>query len=131
MVSRAKVLLIDDDLEVHRLVTNLLRSDFLIFTATDGVDGVLKAQRFPPDLVLLDINLAHKYDGFKTLAALKHLPRMGPVPVVMFTADASSQSARMARAAGAAGYILKHSLTPAQFVSRVQSAVTHGATTVS
>ena len=131
MVSRAKVLLIDDDLEVHRLVTNLLRSDFLIFTATDGVDGVLKAQRFPPDLVLLDINLAHKYDGFKTLAALKQLPRMGPVPVLMFTADASSQSARMARAAGAAGYILKHSLTPAQFVSRVQSAVTHGTTTVS
>ena len=125
MVSRAKVLLIDDDLEVHRLVVNLLRSDFLVFTATDGVDGVLKAQRFPPDLVLLDINLAHKYDGFKTLAALKQLPRMGPVPVLMFTADSSPQSAHLARAGGAAGYILKHSLTPAQFVSRVQVAVAH------
>ncbi|HVW01874.1 MAG TPA: response regulator [Planctomycetaceae bacterium] len=131
MESRSKVLLIDDDVEVHRLVTNLLRSEFLVFTARDGVDGVLKAQRFPPDVVLLDIDLAHKYDGFKTLAALKQLPRMGDIPILMFTADSSTKSAHAARAAGAAGYILKHSLTPAQFVARVQFAVAHAASTAS
>ena len=59
-MSIIRILLVDDFVPWHAAVKSLLRVNPLlqvIYTATDGLEAIGKAQQFQPDLVLLDIGL--------------------------------------------------------------------------
>ena len=82
---RSNVLIIEDEpliaMHLEQLVTDMGHS--IIGNATTRSGAVVMAQRFPPDLVLADIQLA---DGSSGLEAVRDILAMFDVPVVFVTA---------------------------------------------
>lgn len=109
MVKRIKntILIIDDDSELLAALKDLLEAyDYSVVTATDGAAGILKLNSFKPNLILLDISMPGM-DGMEVLAKLKSNPDTSPIPVVMLTAIADTNTLWKAQEMGAVDYIVK------------------------
>ncbi len=86
MEKRAKVLLIDDDIDfVEATKTVLETGPYEIIVAHEGDEGLRKAREENPDLILLDVIMPVK-DGFTAAEQLKKDPQLSQIPVIMLTA---------------------------------------------
>ena len=102
-----KILCIDDSRMVHMVVTKTLRAlDVEVITAVNGQEGIEKAELESPDLILLDATMP-VMDGIETLAALKCNPATKDIPVVMLSADSTSDDLEKARQYGALKFFSK------------------------
>ena len=103
--ARQRVLIIDDEKDVHYSFRRLLEKEPLeILSAESGDEGVRLARKTPPDLIVMDIRMGHQ-NGLDTL---KELRQLNPKQVViMMTAYGTSQTAIEAMKLGAYDYILK------------------------
>lgn len=81
------VLMIDDEEGFCSLIKESLelRSDFDVFVATNGPEGITIAKRVKPDIILLDIRMPDM-DGFKVLERLKKDKNTMAIPVIMLSA---------------------------------------------
>jgi two-component system response regulator AtoC len=100
----ATILVIDDEPGVHKSLNLLLQSDFSVHTALSGEEGLEKAGVISPDLVLLDL-IMPQMSGMEVLSKLTQNGKQ--VPVIIFTAYGSVDSAVRAIKLGAADYIEK------------------------
>jgi len=119
-MSRPRVLLADDHRIVAEGLRHILSAEFdLVGVAEDGRELVEAARALRPDVIVADIAMP-RMGG---LEALVELRRDDPgVRVVFLTMHAESAYARRALAAGALGFVLKHS-APAELVLAVRSAL--------
>jgi CheY-like chemotaxis protein len=102
-----KILSIDDSRMVHMVVTKTLKPlDVEVVTAVNGQDGIEKAERDKPDLILLDATMP-VMDGIEALAVLKANPATRDIPVVMLSAESAKDNADQARQLGAINCIAK------------------------
>lgn len=104
---RFTVLHVEDNASARALVRLALESDrFAILEAADGREALALAEREPPDLAIVDLNLGptrpDSPSGFGLLQRLRD--RM---PAIVLTVDQRPESIRRATAAGAWGYLLK------------------------
>lgn len=105
--SRARVLIVDDSADVHRLLRARLKHDELeLDSATTEDEGFDRALAFSPDLVLLDVGLPTD-EGLRLLRRLKDDPRTRDVPVVMLSSFQSPQIKVAAFDLGAVDYVTK------------------------
>jgi DNA-binding response OmpR family regulator len=82
-----KVLLIDDDHELGRLIEAILRPlDITLYQSYTGGDGLKKSYDLHPDLIILDIMMPDM-NGFEVCARLRE---MSNVPVLMLTARSNN-----------------------------------------
>lgn len=89
MANRAKILLIDDDIDfVDATRTVLEKNDYTVVAAFEGQAGLQKAREERPDLILLDIIMPVK-DGFTAAEQLKKDPVLSKIPVIMLTSFSS------------------------------------------
>lgn len=79
----------------------------LIAQATDGIEGVIMAQQYNPDVILMDIGLP-KMDGITATKKIKEELKLD-CAVLMFTSRDSKDDIFAAFKAGADGYIMKGS----------------------
>ena len=84
MAEPAKILLIDDDPIFVEATRTILESQYRVITAHDGEEGLEKARKEKPDLILLDIIMPAK-DGFHVCRQLKKDQQLANVPVIMLT----------------------------------------------
>lgn len=92
MEKRAKILLIDDDVDFVESTKIILESKpYEVIVAFGGDEGIAKAREENPDLVLLDVIMPVK-DGFTAAEQFKNDPQLTQIPVIMLT----SYSARRA-----------------------------------
>lgn len=99
-----KILIVDDDDEMRRLLRGVLAPVCEIVEASNGLDALCLLQRERPRLVLLDLALP-EIGGFEVLAAaLRVAPNL---PVLMLTGDADVNSAVTALNQGACAYVTK------------------------
>jgi len=103
--NRQRVLIIDDEKDVHYSFRRLLEKEPLeILSAESGDEGIRLARKSPPDLIVMDIRMGQQ-SGLDTLKELRH---MNPKQVViMMTAYGTSQTAIEAMKLGAYDYVLK------------------------
>ena len=103
-----RVLLIEDNLSNVRLMQKILRRrpDVALLTATEGGLGVEMARTSRPDLVLLDVNLPD-LEGNEVLAEIRKDAALAAVPVVVVSADGTSQRVQQMLAGGAREYLAK------------------------
>lgn len=81
-----RVLVIDDDALLSDGVKILLESQgYTVDTAASGKAGFAQAQADKPDLILLDVMMTTKTEGFEVARAFKNDPQLASVPVVMVT----------------------------------------------
>lgn len=89
MAKKAKILLIDDDVDfVDANKTILEKAGYDVVVAYQGDEGLQKSRNEKPDLILLDVIMPVK-DGFSAAEQLKKDPELGKIPVLMLTAFSS------------------------------------------
>ncbi len=116
MVTK-RVLIIEDDADAASVLEAYLRREnYDVAIAADGKSGLEKAQRWKPDLVLLDVMLP-VLNGTEVLAALR---RASDVPVIMVTAMGDTPDRIGALRYGADDYVVKP-YHPGEVVARVQA----------
>ena len=101
---RPKILYIDDNADSRKLVRRLLTAEYKFKDAGDAESGIIIAQEFQPDLILMDLNLPG-LDGSEAMVRMKAL--FHGTPVLALTADGSRVSRERALAAGFDDYITK------------------------
>ncbi|MFC2050641.1 two-component system response regulator [Chloroflexota bacterium] len=85
MNSKTKILLVDDDKDFVEATTMVLESKpYEVVVAYNGDDGLAKARKEKPDLIILDIIMPVK-DGFRAAEQLKKDPDLKNIPVIMLT----------------------------------------------
>jgi two-component system alkaline phosphatase synthesis response regulator PhoP len=81
-----KVLMIDDDPEFVEAISNLLDAKgYDVQTASNGKDGVAMAKTENPDIILLDVMMTTKHEGFDTARELHDDPTTQKTPIIMLT----------------------------------------------
>ena len=85
MEKKAKILLIDDDVDFVEATKIILESKpYEVIVAYDGDEGLQKARDENPDLIILDIIMPVK-DGFTAAEQFKKDPQLSKIPVLMLT----------------------------------------------
>jgi len=106
-MPKAKILIVDDEMDlVETLTYRLEENDYEVISATDGQEGLRKAQQEGPDLIILDVMLP-KADGYKVCRMLKFDVKFKAIPIIMFTARAQESDKQTAGEVGADTYITK------------------------
>jgi two-component system alkaline phosphatase synthesis response regulator PhoP len=81
-----KVLMIDDDPEFVEAISNLLDAKgYDVHTASNGREGVEKAKAENPDLILLDVMMTTKNEGFNVARELHDDERLKETPIIIMT----------------------------------------------
>ena len=102
----SRILAIDDDEGIRRLVMSALEMDYEVHTAASGDEGLALAQRVKPQIILLDLNMPG-LDGLTVLARLKSHPETRTIPVIIVSARGESALIAEAQRAGAADQLIK------------------------
>jgi CheY-like chemotaxis protein len=105
--NRPKILLVEDTKEVIMMLRDYLElAGYEVFTAQDGIDGLVQARHVRPDLILMDIQMP-RMDGFETTRKLRGDPNFRYTPIIALTALAMPQDRERCLAAGMDEYISK------------------------
>ena len=121
-----RVLVVDDDVEVIKMVGLLLeRQGYEIIAAQSGDQALVKAQTEKPDVVILDIMMPDM-DGYEVCRRLRANPTISHLPILMFTAKATSGDKVTGFQAGADDYLTKP-VHPAELIARVEAALLRSA----
>ncbi|MEU8435923.1 HAMP domain-containing protein [Streptomyces sp. NPDC029216] len=115
------VLLVDDDTRnVYALAEVLKSAGMLVLTADNGEAGIALLAAHPEvDLVVMDLMMAG-LDGYATTRAIRAVPRLAELPVVVVTAKAMPGDRAEALAAGASDYVVKP-VTPDRLLTALRT----------
>jgi type II secretory ATPase GspE/PulE/Tfp pilus assembly ATPase PilB-like protein/ActR/RegA family two-component response regulator len=84
--ATVKVLLVDDEDSLRRVMKDLLERDgYQVSEARDGVQALDQVDRVGPDIIVLDLNLPG-LDGYGVLSHLRSRPATAAIPVIVLTA---------------------------------------------
>ena len=100
------ILIIDDERDTVALLERNLVSDFHVFKAYDGEEGLKMAGEHLPDIIVCDIMMPN-LDGLGFLRALKNDKKLQGIKVIIFTGETSEEERIAAYDAGADAYITK------------------------
>ena len=102
-----KRILVVEDVEFNRdLMVQLLEEEYEVLTAVDGLEGVKRAQRDRPDLILMDLSLPG-LDGWEATRRLKADPMLRQIPIIAVSAHAMTGDEARARECGCDDYVSK------------------------
>lgn len=100
------ILLVEDNPDILMYVKSLLKNSYQIITAQDGEEGLEKAKKHIPDLVITDVMMPKK-DGFEFCQEMKQSELLSHIPVIMLTAKITDQDRLEGLRHGVEAYIRK------------------------
>jgi len=105
-MSRSSILIVEDERIIARSIEKRLAAAgyHVAGLASNGDDAVKMAFELAPDLILMDINLGHGFDGVEVAEWIKTKRQ---VPIVFLTAHADDATLQRAKLVEPAGYVLK------------------------
>ncbi|MFC1807454.1 response regulator transcription factor [Candidatus Omnitrophota bacterium] len=106
-MEKKRILLVEDEKDMAYAVSlQLEANDFDVIVAVDGHEGLDKAKKLKPDIIILDLMLP-KMDGYKVCRLLKFDAKFKHIPIIMFTSRAQEADQKLGREVGADAYITK------------------------
>ena len=115
-----KILIIEDDKFLRDLIVQKLqREGYVVVEATDGEEGVKKAQGEQPDILLLDLILP-EIDGFMVLEQIKKNPKTKDIPVVILSNLGQKEDIDRGLRLGAADFLIKAHFTPGEIIEKIR-----------
>ena len=86
MSAKEKILLVDDDEDFVTSMMDLLGAHgYRVISAGDGASGLDLARRERPDLMVLDVMMATKTEGFEVARKIPACPELRNMPVLLVT----------------------------------------------
>lgn len=102
----SKILLVDDDPAMRRLLRRFLDREYEVLESDSGVDAVQIVENHQPEMVLLNLEMPG-IDGIETCRRLKSLPPILQPVVMIVSAHTEIASRNAACLAGADDYLPK------------------------
>ncbi len=104
--DRTVVLVIDDNPDIRAMMTSLLKSEYTVLTASDGIKGIRMATKYVPDLIICDVMMP-LMDGLECCRRLKNEQATSHIPVLMLTACSMDEQRIQGYECGADAYLSK------------------------
>ena len=104
--KKNRVLIVDDESANIMALTHILGADYTIYAAKNGESAIKAAEKYLPDLILLDI-LMPDMDGYEVISWLKRGEKTKVIPVIFITGLSSAEAEERGLGLGAADYISK------------------------
>ncbi|MES1211796.1 MAG: response regulator, partial [Acidobacteriota bacterium] len=101
-----RVLVVEDNADMNRFVVESLSSRYEVVSAFDGREGLEKALRFRPSLVVSDIMMPN-VSGVEMIAEMRRQPELRETPVLLLSAKADEQLMVRLLDDGAQDFIVK------------------------
>ena len=94
------ILVIEDYTDTRELLSTLLRRQgYKVIEAEDGLEGLLKASAYCPDLILMDLSLP-EMDGVEAARRIHEQPKLAHTPIFVVSAFLTEAVKADVRAAG-------------------------------
>ncbi len=102
-----KILIVDDQPLIRRLLSITLGRDYEVVEASDGASALNAIRIHKPRAVLLDIMMPGEIDGIRVLKIIKADPKLTGIFVVLLTARGQADDFRLGQENGADAYFIK------------------------
>jgi two-component system alkaline phosphatase synthesis response regulator PhoP len=107
ITKKKKILITEDDPSYRRFLSYFLEKEgYKVITASDGLEGLFKAQQEKPDLLILDIMLPGM-DGFEICNHLRAELETTHTPILMLSAKGQDADKSIGLSIGADEYLTK------------------------
>ncbi|MBT8381659.1 MAG: response regulator [Ignavibacteriaceae bacterium] len=100
------VLVVEDNADVREYIKESISDEHLVFEAVNGEQGIRKAEKFIPDLIISDIMMP-KIDGIELLKTIKNDAKTSHIPVILLTAKSEQADKLEGLSIGADAYLTK------------------------
>jgi two-component system alkaline phosphatase synthesis response regulator PhoP len=118
--SDIKILLVDDEPDILEIISyNLKQEGYQVVTAENGKEGVRKAKKHLPQLIVLDVMMP-EMDGMEACEKIRQEPQLDGSLICFLTARGEDYSQMAGFDAGADDYITKP-IKPKVLVSKVKA----------
>lgn len=118
-MNKAEILVIDDEPQIRRLLDITLESNgYMVTTAENGNEGIIRAANHPPELILLDLGLPDK-SGHEVLRELRSWYNKA---IIILSVQNTEHDIVKALDNGATDYLTKPFRT-AELLARIRSAM--------
>lgn len=104
--NASRVLIVEDNIELLRLMKRLLQPRYHVMTANDGREALQLIQTNKFDIVVSDVMMT-EMDGYELTDHIKHNEIYGHLPVILLTAKTTEEDQQKALLTGADGFITK------------------------
>jgi DNA-binding response OmpR family regulator len=121
MENKKTILVVEDEVSLNNVITTMLsKAEFNVLNALNGKEGLEKALKEHPDLILLDL-LMPIMDGMTMLTKLKQDTWGQTVPVFILTNHGDVEKATQAIQAGAYAYFIKSNWHLSDVVEKIKT----------
>lgn len=100
------LLIVDDNEDIVTYIESIFKTSYFIVKATNGEEGVTKALRYVPDIIVSDVMMPKK-NGVELCNELKTDERTSHIPIILLTAKAGEENELTGIKSGADAYITK------------------------
>lgn len=119
--KKIKILLVDDDEPVVSMYEEVFKKEgFEIEKAGDGVEGLDKASKNPPDIIFTGIVMP-RMDGFQLIEALSKNVATSSIPVVISSHMGRKEDESRAKEMGVKDFIVRGMVTPREAAERIRA----------
>lgn len=115
-----KVLIVDDCKEIRQLVaTTLDIGEFTVYEASSGAKAIEMANKWIPDLIIMDVTMPGSVDGIQATQTIKSAPETSGCQVIILTGSRINRR-KDGLAAGACDVLTKP-FSPLDLIAKVES----------
>ncbi len=116
-----KILIIEDDKFLGELISQKLEKEgYSVINTVNGEEGIKKAEKEKPDVILLDLILPGM-DGFEILAKIKETSSIDEIPVIILSNLGQKEDIDRGLKMGADDFLIKAHHTPPEVVEKIKS----------
>jgi CheY-like chemotaxis protein len=107
LTAKKRILIVEDQPPiVNMLKMRLEAHDYEVITAGDGQEGLERAQKENPSLIILDVMLP-KLSGYKVCQLLKADPKYNPIPIIISSGRTPQEIKKVSQEVGADAFVSK------------------------
>lgn len=115
--AKKRILIVDDDPAMTRMIKNLLSSKYRVFMASSGMNAITFLAKNTVDLILLDYEMP-VVSGAKVLEMIRTDSSTASIPVMFLTGKSDKETVMEVLALKPVKYLLK-SMKPAEWVTEI------------
>ena len=117
-----KILIVEDDLKTQKIYFDKLTLEgFEVICTPSASEGLTFAKEKRPDVILLDVMLQDKMNGFDVLEFMKKDSDLSKIPVLVMTNLGGQEN--VAKEIGAFDYIVKANSSIEEVVAKIKTAL--------